>query len=308
MAYDFDPELVDLVALLPTGTLDDVQEARDGLDAVLSVLNADLDTAGLTIEDRHVPGPPGDPDVLVRTYVPHSPTGAGLLYLHGGGFVLGSIDSEHAGGVRLAQDVGAVVVSVEYRLAPEHPVPAGLEDCYAALRWFHDHSRELGVDPARIGVSGQSAGGGLAAGLALLARDRGGPGLCFQYLGIPELDDRLTTTSMTSFVDTPLWNRPSAESSWRHYLGDDRSDVSPYAAPARATDLSGLPPAYVSTMEFDPLRDEGILYALGLLAAGVSCELHSFPGTFHGSSIVTGAEVSRRANDEMVAVLRRRLS
>jgi acetyl esterase len=311
VSYAFDPELADLVTLLPSGTLDDVQAARDGLDGMLSALNSDLDTSGLRIADRSVPGPADAPEVLVRTYEPEAgATGAGLLYLHGGGFVLGSVDSEHAGAVQIARHVGATVVSVEYRLAPEHPFPDGLEDCYAALVWFHEHAAELGVDPTRIGVIGQSAGGGLAAGLALLSRDRGGPSLCFQYLGIPELDDRLSTTSMTEFVDTPLWNRPSAVASWRHYLGHsaEDGDVSPYAAPARATDLAGLPPTYVSTMEFDPLRDEGILYALALLGAGVPCELHSFPGTFHGSSLVTTAEISRRANDEMFAVLRRRLA
>jgi acetyl esterase len=309
MAYDFDPELAGLVALLPAGALEDVQEARAGLDAILSTLNADVDTEGLDVEDLHVPGPEGAPDVLIRTYRPRDGgTGSGLLYLHGGGFALGSIDSEHAGAVVLARELGAVVVSVDYRLAPEHPFPAGLEDCYAALSWFHGTADDLGVDPARIAVTGQSAGGGLAAALALLARDRGGPALCFQLLGIPELDDRLSTHSMTAFVDTPLWNRPSAEVSWRLYLGEGADEVSPYAAPARATDLSGLPPAYISTMEFDPLRDEGIQYALALLAAGVSCELHSFPRTFHGSSMVTTAAVSRRGNDEMVTVLRRALA
>jgi acetyl esterase/lipase len=143
-------------------------------------------------------------------------------------------------------------------------------------------------------VYGQSAGGGLAAALSLLARDRGGPSLCFQYLGIPELDDRLETPSMQQFVDTPMWNRPNAVLSWRYYLGHDADgEVSPYAAPARAADLSGLPPAYVSTMEFDPLRDEGILYALGLLQAGVTVDLHQYPGTFHGSAMVPTAAVSR---------------
>ena len=138
--------------------------------------------------------------------------------------------------------------------------------------------------PQRIAVNGGSAGGGLAAGLALLSRDRGAPALCFQYLGIPELDDRLETPSMRQFHDTPMWSRPAAEKSWEWYLGDahGRDDVSPYAAPARATDLAGLPPAYVSTMEFDPLRDEGILYALNLMAAGVSVELHSFPARSTG--------------------------
>jgi acetyl esterase/lipase len=194
-------------------------------------------------------------------------------------------------------------------LAPEHPFPAGLEDCYAALVWLHDQADALGVDPARVAINGGSAGGGLAAGLALLARDRGGPAICFQYLGIPELDDTLDTPSMQQFHDTPMWSRPQAVQSWQWYLGDayGTDDVSPYAAPARATDVAGLPPAYVSTMEFDPLRDEGINYALKLLAAGVSVELHSFPGTFHGSAMVTGAAVTQRDGAERFVVLRRAL-
>jgi acetyl esterase len=205
-----------------------------------------------------------------------------------------------------------VVVSVAYRLAPEHPYPAGLEDCYAALVWLAGHAAELGVDPARLAVAGGSAGGGLSAALALLARDRGGPALCFQYLAIPELDDRLTTPSMQAFVDTPLWNRPSAVRSWEYYLGPGLAagsdDVPPYAAPSRATDLAGLPPAYISVCEFDPLRDEGIAYAQALLAAGVSVELHLFPGTFHGSTMVNpAAAISRRQNEETAAVLARAL-
>jgi acetyl esterase/lipase len=231
-----------------------------------------------------------------------------LLDIHGGGFVSGTIAMEHAGAVSFARNLGVVVAAVEYRLAPEHPFPAGIEDCYAALRWLHGAAGDLQVDPERIGIYGQSAGGGLSAGLALLARDRGGPPICFQYLGIPELDDRLETPSMRAFTDTPMWSRPAAVLSWQRYLGgDDRSDVSPYAAPARATDLSGLPPAYISTMEFDPLRDEGILYGLALMAAGVQVELHSFPGTFHGSALVPTAAVSRRGAAETLEVLRRGL-
>jgi acetyl esterase/lipase len=192
-------------------------------------------------------------------------------------------------------------------LAPEHPFPAGLEDCYAALRWMSAEAKALGVEPAHIGITGQSAGGGLAAGLALLARDRGGPAICYQVLGIPELDDRLETPSMNQFTDTPLWNRPNAVMSWKHYLGDDPGEVSPYAAPARAKNLTGLPPAYISTMEFDPLRDEGILYAMRLLEHGVSVELHQFPGTFHGSALVVNAEVSKRSAHEMTDALKRGL-
>ncbi len=232
-----------------------------------------------------------------------------VLYIHGGGFFVGSIDSEHMGSAALARELGVVVVSVEYRLAPEHPYPAGLEDCYAALVWLHEHADELGVDRDRVAISGSSAGGGLAAGLALLARDRGGPALCFQYLGVPEIDDRLETASMRRFTDTPMWTRGAAVKSWEWYLGDAHGsdDVPHYAAPARAEDLTGLPPAYISTMEYDPLRDEGIVYALRLLEAGVSVELHSFPGTFHGSGIVTTAAVTRREAAERMTVWRRAL-
>ena len=203
------------------------------------------------------------------------------------------------------------MVSVDYRLAPETPYPGGLEDCYASLLWVQQNSVALKLDPARLGVFGQSAGAGLAAATALLARERKGPKLCFQYLGIPELDDRLDTHSMRQFTDTPMWNRPNAELSWNYYLGDSlqrgADDVPCFAAPARAQDLSGLPPAYVSTMEFDPLRDEGVLYALKLMQAGVATELHCYPGTFHGSSLVASAEISRRETTEMFTVLRRGL-
>jgi len=246
----------------------------------------------------------------VRVYVPHeraaTPTPA-ILYIHGGGFFVGSIDTEHGGAAGLAKELGVVVVSVEYRLAPEHPYPAPLEDCYAALQWLHGAADELGVDPARIAINGGSAGGGLSAGLALLARDRGGPAICFQYLGIPELDDRLDTPSMRAFVDTPMWSRPAAEKSWEWYLGGlwGTDDVPYYASPARAEDLTGLPPAYVSVMEFDPLRDEGLDYAVRMIRAGVPVELHHFPGTFHGSAMVQTAAIHRREGVERLAVWRK---
>jgi acetyl esterase len=310
VAYAFDPELVSFVEMLPQNDLTDLESARANIVTLVEPFNAGVDTTGVAISDHEVPGAEGGPPVAVRVYAPDVPTvdaRPALLDIHGGGFVVGNMAMEHAFGVQVAKELGAVVVTVEYRLAPEHPFPAGLEDCYAALTWLHDQAPELGVDRDRIAVGGQSAGGGLAAATALLARDRGGPPLCFQFLGIPELDHRLETASMRAFVDTPMWNRPKAELSWQHYLGPDAGEVSPYASPAVATDLRDLPPAYVTTMEFDPLRDEGITYALRLMEAGVSVELHSYPGTFHGSAALPTAAVSRRGAAELLVALRRGL-
>jgi acetyl esterase/lipase len=308
-----DPELAALVDVLPTIDLHDIQVARDAFEQMLVMMRVEIPgLENLEIEDRLVPGYQGDPAVPVRVYRPKRPLHPpvpGVLHVHGGGFVIGSVETEHAGAALQAIDSGAVVVSVDYRLAPEHPFPAGLHDCYAALTFLHAEAGALGVDPARVAVVGASAGGGLSAATALMARDLGGPALCFQMLHIPELDDRLDTPSMRAFVDSPVWNRPLAEISWQAYLGDrfGSPDVPAYAAPARASDLSGLPPAYVSTAENDPLRDEGIIYAMRMLQAGVSVELHQFPGTFHGSAMVTTAAVSKRAQREANVVLRRAL-
>ena len=308
--YDFDPELAAAIPVLPVLDVSDLPAAR----AVLTDLRAQLpapDETGVTVTEVLVPGPEGAPDVPLRIYRPDEPAGpVGVFDVHGGGFILGDLDGSHAGNIAIARDVGAVLVTVDYRLAPEHPFPAGLEDCYAGLVWFAEHAEEFGVDPDRIAIHGISAGGGLCAALAMLARDRGGPAIAFQYLGVPEVDDRLETPSMRAFTDTPIWNRPNAVVSWDSYLGEGvrgTDAVPPYAAPARATDLSGLPPAYVSVMAFDPLRDEGIAYALALQTAGVPVELHLFPGTFHGSSLIEDATISKREAAERVAVLRQAL-
>jgi acetyl esterase/lipase len=310
-SYAFDPELAAFAASLPIGDFGDIGTARAGLAEIIGPMNSGVDTTGIAVTDHAVPRADGTGDVLVRVYAPDGdapPAGRpALLDIHGGGFCVGDIEMEHAFATGVARELGAVVATPEYRLAPEDPFPAGLEDCYAALAWMHAQADAFGIDPARVGVGGQSAGGGLAAATVLLARDRGGPPVCFQFLGIPELDHRLETASMRAFVDTPMWHRASAELSWRFYLGDDVVDVSPYASPSLAADLRGLPPAYVTTMEFDPLRDEGILYALRLMEAGVSVELHSFPGTFHGSAAIPTAAVSRRAHREMMVALARGL-
>jgi acetyl esterase/lipase len=311
MTYEFDPELAAALPFLPmvggSADGDDLAGARSKQLEFAQEMNANVATGGLSIEDLVVPSP--DTPVPVRIYRPaDTQQRPGVLHLHGGAFTFGSIEMEHGTSVRVASEVGAVVVSVDYRLAPEHPFPAGLEDCYTALSWMHDNAHCLGVDRDRIAVFGMSAGGGLAAGLALLARDRGGPSLCFQYLGMPELDDRLETASMRRFTDTPVWYRDAAVLSWSRYLQGCDGPVSSYAAPARATQLSRLPKAFISTMEFDPLRDEGILYALRLLEAGVSVELHQYAATFHGSNLVAGADVTRRQSVEQTEVLRRALA
>lgn len=305
----YDPELAPIIPLLPQLGMEDVAKARAGLEEILGSMARAEAPDDVTWDDRAIPGPTGAPDVTVRVYRPKKDgTGRpGVLYIHGGGFCVGSIESEHDGPLRICSNLGAVVVSVEYRLAPEHPFPAGFDDCYAALLWMAESYDALGIDPSRVAVMGGSAGGALAAAVALAARDRRGPRLCFQLLNIPVIDDRLDTPSMRQFTDTPMWNRPNAELSWKYYLGENPSEVSPYAAPGRATNLAGLPPAFVSTMEFDPLRDEGILYAMRLLEAGVSVELHQYPGTFHGSAVIPTAAVSQRSAAEMTAVLARAL-
>ena len=315
MKYNIDPELAGSFEFLPKLGFEDPVTARKEMETMMEEFGGPVDATGTVIENRTIPGPAGDAGPAVRIYTPEgmNQTSAGLLYIHGGGFAIGDLDSEEAAAVMICRELQVVVISVDYRLAPEHPYPAGLEDCYAALQWMHSQAGALQVDPQRIGVRGGSAGGGLSAALALLARDRGGPALCFQYLGIPELDDRLQTVSMTEFTDTPLWHRPNAVLSWNFYLGDSYrpggDEVPIYAAPARASvaELRGLPPAYVTTMEFDPLRDEGIEYALKLLQAGVAVELHNFPGTFHGSELLAEAEVSKRGSDEGLEALRRGL-
>jgi acetyl esterase len=315
MSYNYDPELAPLLEFLPDSALglEDPVAARTGFSELINSMNADLDTSGIDIEETEIPGPEGAPKVRVRIYKPEglNDTVPCMVHIHGGGFVIGSIDSEKGSCLSICRNLGIVIVAVGYRLAPETPYPGGLEDCYTTLQWVAANAASLNIDAQRIVISGMSAGGGLAAATCLLARDRKGSQACFQYLGIPELDDRLETPSMQRFVDTPMWNRPNAVFSWDYYLGDayqrGSDDVPYHAAPARAEDLSNLPPAYVSTMEFDPLRDEGVQYALKLMQADVQTELHSFPGTFHGSALFAHAEISQRESAEMFAVLRRAL-
>ncbi|MET0233795.1 MAG: alpha/beta hydrolase [Kibdelosporangium sp.] len=293
-----DPELEAFIPLFPRADLTDPVAAREDL-AKLSAAVPAPDLSDIEIEDHTVPA---DPDVRVRLYRPRQAQGA-VMWLHGGGWVMGNLDTEHHWAARLATSAGSVVISVEYRLAPEHPFPAALDDCYAALAWTAEHATELGIDPSRIAVGGHSAGAGLAAGLALRARDQQGPPIRFQLLNEPGLDDRQQTWSSRTFTDTPWLTSAKLATAWRHYLGS--KPATEYAAPARAVDLSGLPPAYIATAEFCPNRDEDITYALRLLQAGVSVELHQWPGTFHGSQAILSADVSQRQIAALGGALRR---
>ncbi|MFI2030143.1 alpha/beta hydrolase [Streptomyces buecherae] len=295
-----DPELEAFLPLLPQARLTDPIAERANFAALAGSVPGP-DVSGMDVEDRTVPA---DPDVPVRIYRPHGARGA-IVWLHGGGWVMGDVDTEHPWAARLASASGATVVSVGYRLAPEDPFPAALDDGYAVLTWASEHAAELGADADRIAVGGHSAGGGLAAGIALRARDQQGPPIRFQLLNQAGLDDRQDTWSSRNFTDTPWMNRATVAAAWQHYLGG--RPATPYAAPARATDLTGLPPAYVASAELCPNRDEDIAYALRLLQSGVSVELHQWAGTFHGSQAILSAEISQRQFAELGGALRRAL-
>ena len=254
-----------------------------------------------SVEDRMVPGPAGD--IPVRVYRPA--TGGelrpGVVYFHGGGFVICGLDSHDGACRRLANAVDAVVVSVDYRLAPEHPWPAAADDAFAATEWVARHADDLGIDVDRLAVAGDSAGGNLTAVVAQMARDRGGPPLAFQLMIYPVIDlsaTRSTHASQTEnargyflTIDQMEWYR-------EQYLGADADGEEPYASPLKADSLAGLPAACVVTAEMDPLRDEGEAYAAALRAAGVPVELHRAPGMFHGffnmDAVLDGSKEAQR--------------
>ena len=252
--------------------------------------------------DYCVPGPAGAPDVAVRVHRPRNASAAlpGVVSMHGGGYVVGTHLSDDGRFDAWSPRFGCVGVSVGYRLAPETPFPGPLEDCCAALRWVREQGSDIGVDPARIGVMGGSAGGGLAAGLTLLARDRAEVPIDFQLLTYPMIDDRQITPS--SRRDVPLWGPATNRFGWQSYLGSryGSDDISPYAAAARATDLAGLPPAFVMVGSLDGFLDEDIDYARRLLAAGVPTELYVIAGAPHGfDSMMPGTRVARRARQAL---------
>jgi acetyl esterase/lipase len=308
-----DPEVAvpldGLLAALPGGfnAVPDIVRRRATVEAMLSAIEVP-DNPNVTREDRTVPGPLGEPDISVRIYRPRSATGTlpGIYFIHGGGMVLGNVAGEDPVATRLCDEVGAVVVSVEYRLAPEHPHPAPVEDCYAGLLWTAGNAAELGIDPDRLAIYGGSAGGGLAIATAMIARDRGGPALRFMMPIYPMVDDRNETESSQEITDIGIWDRAANIEAWAWYLGGKEADQ--YAAPARADDLAGLPPAFIDVGTVDLFRDEDIAFAQRLMAAGVPTELHIHPGSYHAAeTFAADAALSKRIWALRIDALKRAL-
>lgn len=318
LKHRLDPELLEpleeVLAAMGGGLdLANLTDTRAMVDAMVAGVKAEAPPIdGVDIEDRTAPGFDGDPDVTVRLYRPsgRSDPLPALLWIHAGGWVLGDLELEDLTAAQLAKDVQCTVAAVDYRLAPEHPYPAALHDCHAALRWLRSRGDELGIDAARVAVGGASAGGNLAAGLSLMTRDRGEPQPVFQMLIYPALDDSNVEQASATLPDTLFWTRANALEAWSAYLGrkPGSAGVEAYAAPLRATDLAGLPPAYIAVGDIDLFVDENVEYARRLIAAGVPTELHVYPGAYHAFDVFTPmGKISRQFAADRSATLRRML-
>lgn len=304
-----DPEsLVPLAALyeaIPGGfnSIADIVTRRATLDGLLAQMTAGLEAnPNVSHEDSTIEGPGGPLGVRVYRPTRRATKRPGLLFIHGGGMILGNLEGEHLTAVMLCEATGSVVVSVDYRLAPEHPYPAGPDDCYAALCWMAEHHAELDFDPEYLLVYGGSAGGGLAISMALQARDKGGPALRFVLAPYPMLDDRNDTESSKAIVDIGIWDRAGNVEAWAWYLGGQEADA--YAAPARATDLDSLPPMFIDVGDQDMFLDEDVTFVARLKDAGVPVECHIYPGAYHASeSFAPQAALSQLIWERRIAAL-----
>ena len=306
-----DPQLSPLLDLIPPTTLS--LETLPALRERPTMFQPDpRDIARTDLTVRAIPGPAGAPEVEVLFYRPKDLAGPApcILHIHGGGYVAGDAQSMEAVHRRLAADLSCCIASVNYRLAPETPFPGPVEDCYAALAWLASSARELQLDLARIGVMGESAGGGLAAALALLSRDRGEYRLAFQHLIYPMIDDRTCIAAEPHpFLGEFIWTPSANYFGWKSLLGREPGgeDVSPYAAAARAENLADLPPTFLATGALDLFLEENLEYARRLIRAGVPTELHVYPGAFHAFQWAAEAEVSKAAARDSRAALAKAL-
>ena len=312
-----DPELKGPVKMMlsqmPPMSFNNLPAARAASRQMMAAMKMQMPVIpGVITEDRTIPGPEGSPNVLIRIYRPEKQSGLlpSLLWIHGGGYMLGEIDQEDLIAKKFTLAGECVVVSVEYQLAPEHPYPAPLEDCYAGLKWLPAHANELGVDRTRIAIGGASAGGGLASGLAILARDRAELKVMFQLLVYPMINDCNIAPAGDTLPDTLFWTRENNLMGWRSYLGFKLGGegVSCYAAAFRATSLEGLPAAYITVGDIDLFAQEDIDYSRRLIAAGIPTELHVYPGGCHAfDMLVPGADISKRFTADIHRALRRAL-
>jgi acetyl esterase/lipase len=297
-----DPEIAEVLAQSPLDLSILSDEALPAIrEGMLSMPAPEL-SDGVERQDHEVPASGGEPALALRVHRPRGRSEAlpCLYWMHGGGLVLGSYAMEDARFDRWCQLFGIAGVAIEYRLAPETPYPGPIEDCYRGLAWLHANAEKLGIDATQIGVGGASAGGGLAASLALMARDRAELAVAYQLLIYPMIDDRQITAS--SGWDVPVWPPVANTYGWGAYLGAAKGgpQVSPYAAAARATDLAGLPPALISVGGVDGFADEDIDYALRLNQASVPTELHVYPGGPHGfDSMAPDSALAKRAQRDM---------
>ncbi|MFF4656343.1 alpha/beta hydrolase [Streptomyces sp. NPDC001381] len=311
----FDPELVpvlgSLARTMPPAVLPEMIPALREFMRAAAPTDDELRREGaIDFTERRVPGPEGAPEISLLVCRPTGSAGPrpAVYFTHGGGMILGDNRTLLGEMLDWVQHLGIVLVSVEYRLAPEHPFPAGLEDVHAGLRWTMAHADELGIDPGRLVVSGPSAGGGLTAGLTLLVRDLEGPAPVGQLLVCPMLDDRNDTPSAHQMAGVGAWDRTSNDTGWSALLGHRRGgpDVTAYAAPARAENLAGLPPLFVDVGSAETFRDEVVTYASRIWRAGGEAELHVWPGGFHGfDALAPDAELSQRARAARAKWLRR---
>lgn len=303
-----DPELRETLLINPI-----IQLPEDLMVARQTPIPSNTKSKQVRTTERYIRG--GDnKDMLIKLYEPAARGTEKLpvvIWIHGGGFVLGHPNSDDLLCEQFVESINCIVVSPDYRLAPEHPFPAALEDCYSTLLWVSGQPKELNINHERTAIAGGSAGGGLTAALALMARDKGGPSICFQMPLYPMIDDRNITFSSNEITDNlAVWYRSNNLSAWRWYLGESiKGEISPYAAPIRAKDLSGLPPTYSCVGQLDPFRDETIEYMQRLATAGVEVEFHIYPGCFHAfEHIVPNAEISQRAKNDYIQALKRALT
>jgi len=308
-----DPELAVVVAQVPTLDLTDIPGARASLAELYVLINTAEPNPRVSHSDHTAPGRDGNPDVMVRVFRPADGSASGeklpcVYWTQGGGYVLTAPDLDDQWCEGLVDAHRCIVVSVDWRRAPEHPFPAAADDCYAGLAWVVANADEVGVDAQRIAIAGHSSGGGSTAGLALLVRDRAEFSVAHAMLIYPMIDDTDTTHSSHIVTDPQVWNRTSNQIGWRSYLGDSygTDQVSPYAAPARMTELHGLPPTSILTGDLDLFVDEDVTYAQRLMQADVPTELHVYPGAHHGfDRQVPGAAVSRQFYADRDAILSR---